>query len=330
MNILITGGAGFIGSHLAEYHLERGDNVVTVDDLSTGSEQNVAPFLKNPQYRFEKGDILTWERMDQEIAVADRIYHMAAVVGMFRVLQQPVEVTRVNVQGTERILDGIARSKNRPVVVVASSSSVYGHSHAPALREEAEIVVPLTNDALVGYGLSKLTNEIQAMAYRQAHGLSVAIPRLFNAVGPRQQGSYGFVLPRFIEQAVSGRPLTVFGDGSQTRSFCDVRDTVVALDLLAENPACWGQPVNVGNSREISILDVAKLVISRSGSRSAIEFMPFEKGYGKNFKHILQRRPVLEKLQQLTSFQPAWTLESTIDYLLKREYTQPDSGASLP
>ncbi len=329
MNIFITGGAGFIGSHLAEYHLNRGDNVVIVDDLSTGNEQNVTPFLKDSRYRFEKGDILTWEGMEQEIAVADRIYHMAAVVGMFRVLQQPVEVTRVNVQGTERLLEYIARAKNHPMLVLASSSSVYGHVHTSELREGIELVFPIENNALLGYALSKLTNEIQATAYGQAHGMSIAIPRLFNAVGPRQSGNYGFVLPRFIKQAISGIPLTVFGDGSQTRSFCDVRDTVVALDLLAGNPAGWGQPVNVGNSHEISILDLAKLVIKRAGSSSSIEFVPFEKGYGKHFGQILQRQPVLEKLQHLTSFQHAWTLERTIDDLLKRERSQVDSGASV-
>lgn len=330
MNIVITGGAGFIGSHLAEYHLDRGDHVVAVDDLSTGNEQNVAPFLKNPRYRFEKSDILNWDGMESEIATADRIYHMAAVVGMFRVLKQPVEVTRVNVLGTERLLEGVARSKNRPLVVVASSSSVYGFSPVSELSEEMEIVYPARHSALIGYSLSKLTNEVQAMAYAQKHGLSVVIPRLFNAAGPRQSGTYGFVLPRFIQQAISGAPLTVFGDGSQTRSFCDVRDTIVALDLMAKNPACLGQPVNVGNSREISILDLAKLVISRSGSRSAIEFVTYEKGYGRPFEHILRRRPVLDKLYQLTSFQPAWTLESTIDYLIKSEYVRLDAGKLKP
>jgi len=319
MNIFITGGAGFIGSHLAEYHLEKGDTVVTMDDLSTGSEQNVTPFLKNPAYRFIKADLLTWEGLGQEIEQADRVYHMAAVVGMFRVLQDPVSVTRVNVQGTERLLEYIARSKKRPVVVVASSSSVYGFSPASELSEDMDLVFPANNSALIGYSLSKLSNEIQATAYGQMHGLSVAIPRLFNAVGPRQSGSYGFVLPRFIQQALSGVPLTVFDDGSQTRSFCDARDTIVALDRMAQNPACWGRPVNVGNSREISILDLAKMVISRSGSSSGIEFMSYEKGYGKSFEHIVRRQPVVRKLRELTSFEPVWTLENTIDYLLKNE-----------
>lgn len=325
MNIFITGGAGFIGSHLAEYHLDRGDSVVVVDDLSTGNWQNISPFQDHSRYRFERGNILTWDGMQREIENADRIYHMAAVVGMFRVLQHPTTVTRVNVQGTERLLEGISRATNRPVLVLASSSSVYGHAHAPELREEIELVFPIRNNALVGYALSKLTNEIQAMAYGQTHGISIAIPRLFNAVGPRQSGNYGFVLPRFVKQAVAGKPLTVFGDGTQTRSFCDVRDTVVEMDLLAGNPECWGQPVNVGNNREISILELARMVVERSGSKSSIEFIPFKSGYGRDFDQILQRQPVLEKLRHFTSFRPAWTLERTVDDLLERERLQIDS-----
>lgn len=319
MNIFITGGAGFIGSHLAEFHLNKGDEVVVLDDLTTGNSQNIRPFMANPRYRFEKGDVLHWEGLERAVAWSDRVYHMAAVVGMFRVLQQPVEVTRVNVHGTDRLLDAVARSKNRPMVVVASSSSVYGFSLNTELSEDVEIVFPVKGSALAGYSISKLTNEIQAGAYVQAHGLSVAIPRLFNAVGPRQSGNYGFVLPRFIKQALAGEPLTVFSDGSQTRSFCDVRDTVVALDLMAGNPASWGQPVNVGNSREISILELAQMVISRSGSNSPIEFVPYEKGYGQPFEHIIRRRPVLDKLRRLTSFEPSWTLEATIDHLLESE-----------
>lgn len=317
MNILITGGAGFIGSHLVDHHLGKGDSVVAVDDLSTGSRGNL-PANTERRCVFEKEDLLTWTRLDEEVNRADRIYHMAAVVGMLRVLQQPIEVTRVNVLGTERLLDSVARAKSLPEVLIASSSSVYGHSHEKELREGIELVFSPEKAGLTGYALSKLSNEIQAMAYRQIHGIPISIPRLFNAIGPRQSGNYGFVLPRFIKQALSGVPLTVYGDGTQTRSFCDVRDTIRALDMLAGSPEAWGQPVNVGNPREIAILDLAKLVIERSGSRSPIEFVPFEKGYGERFWQITQRRPVVDRLQQITTFKHAWTLEMTIDDLLKR------------
>jgi UDP-glucose 4-epimerase len=241
---------------------------------------------------------------------------MAAVVGMFRVLAEPIEVTRVNVLGTERLLKCVAKTKNLPETLIASSSSVYGHSHSEKIKEGSELTFIPEQAGLTGYAVSKLTNEIQAKAYRQVYGIPVSIPRLFNTVGSRQSGNYGFVLPRFIAQALEGIPLTVFGDGSQTRSFCDVRDTVTALDLLAGNPNAWGEPVNVGNPREISILDLAKLVIERSGSSSAIEFIPFEQGYGKQFLQITQRKPSIERLQRLTPYRPRWTLENTIDDLI--------------
>jgi len=276
-----------------------------------------------------RDDILTWKDLDREVASADRIYHMAAVVGMFRVLQDPVAVTRVNVVGTERILESAARSGHLPEVMLASSSSVYSHSVGTDLKEGMELVFVPEQGGLTGYALSKLSNEIQADAYRQAHGIPVSIPRLFNAVGPRQSGNYGFVLPRFIRQALSGEPLTVYGDGTQTRSFCDVRDTVRALDGLASNPEAWGVPVNVGNPREISILQLARLVIERAGSTSPVAFVPYEKGYGKRFWQIPQRRPDIQRLRSLTSFAPEWTLEKTIDDLLERNRKHGVEGGRL-
>jgi len=317
MRILITGGAGFIGSHLAEYHLEKGDSIVAVDDLSTGSREIFSGF-KDGMFRFEEADLLTWKNLKREVLAADRIYHMAAVVGIIRVLREPIEVTRVNVLGTERLLESVSKTKQLPEVVIASSSSVYGHSQSEALDEQAELIYRPEQGGLTGYALSKLTNEIQAKAYRHLHGLPVTIPRLFNAVGPRQSGTYGFVLPRFIKQALSGAPLTVYGDGTQTRSFCDVRDTVRALDGLASNPKAWGDPVNVGNPREITILDLAKLVIERAGSTSSIEFVPYEQGYGCTFRQTTQRRPSVERLRALSDFRHSWSLEQTIDDLLRR------------
>jgi UDP-glucose 4-epimerase len=316
MKILITGGAGFIGSHVVEHHLDRGDEVVAVDDLSTGNETNIAPFRHNPHFHFVRADVLTWPDLAAAVADTDRVYHLAAVVGMFRVLKEPIRVTQVNVGATERVLEAVAASGRQTQVVIASSSSVYSHSHSRDLREDDELVYLPRQGGLTGYALSKLTNEIQAMAYRQEHGLQVTIPRLFNAVGPHQSPNYGFVLPRFIEQALAGQPLTVFGDGSQTRSFCDVRDTVAALELLAGQPQAAGQPVNVSNEREIRILDLAQLVIARAASASTIDFVPYEKAYGASFDQITQRHPVAERLRALTGFQPRWTLEMTIDNLL--------------
>lgn len=328
MHVLITGGAGFIGSHLAEHHLSKGDTVVAVDDLSTGGMEVLEGFDPD-HFTLIKDDILTWKDLDREVSRSDRIYHMAAVVGMFRVLKDPVAVTRVNVIGTERVLESASRGNHLPEVMIASSSSVYSHSNGKNLKEGIELVFAPECGGLTGYALSKLTNEIQAGAYRQTHGIPVTVPRLFNAVGPRQSGNYGFVLPRFIRQALAGAPLTVYGDGTQTRSFCDVRDTVAALDLLASNPAAWGIPVNVGNPREISILELAKLVIERSGSSSSMEFIPFEQGYGSSFWQIPQRRPDIARLTSLTSFTPTWTLEHTIDDLLERNRKLGVSGGRL-
>ena len=322
MNIVITGGAGFIGSHVVEHHLDRGDEVVAVDDLSTGRRTNIVAFEKHPRFRFVQADLLDWSGLREAVAAADRIYHLAAVVGMFHVLKEPVRITRVNVVATERLLEEAVRAGHRPQIVVASSSSVYGHSDAKELSEEDDLVFAAHNGGLTGYGLSKLVNEIQAQAYVESHGLPVAIARLFNAAGPRQTGTYGFVVPRFVEDAVDGLPLTVFGDGTQTRSFCDVRDTIEALDRLAACPQAWGTPVNVGTTHEISILELAELVIARAGSSSPVTFVPFDEAYGVHFEHIMRRRPVTRRLEELTGFRPRWTLEDTIDDLIARHHTK--------
>lgn len=325
MNILITGGAGFIGSSLCEFYLNQGDTVVAVDDLSTGRKENLTRLLKHKNFSFAEADVLSWPDLDAYVAQADRIYHLAAVVGMFRVLKEPVAVTRVNVGATELVLEAAVNGGHNPQVIIASSSSVYGHSDEQLkLREDTNLTFCPERGGLSGYALSKLTNEIQARAYHEEFGLKVVIPRFFNVVGPHQSGNYGFVIPRFINQALAGEPLTVFGDGSQIRSFCDVRDTMSALNQLADigsepGEVRNGEVVNVGNPQEISILNLAKLVIARSGSSSSIQLIPFDQAYGEHFDHITQRKPIVEKLERLTGFKPQWTLEDTIDDLLRHK-----------
>jgi len=323
MNVLVTGGAGFIGSHVAELHLSRGDEVVVVDDLSTGRRTNLATFQRNPRFRFVEADIVDWPGLEGAVRVADRIYHLAAVVGMFHVLKEPIRITRVNIVATERLLEAAARTGRKPQIVIASSSSVYGHTPAAQLAENEDLVFASHNGGLTGYGLSKLVNEIQAQAYHKAHDLPVAVARLFNAAGPRQTGTYGFVVPRFVDEAVGGSPITVFGDGCQTRSFCDVRDTVAALDLLASTPAAWGVPINVGTTHEISILQLADLVKQRAGSTSPVVFVPFDQAYGVHFEHIMRRRPSTARLEEITGFRPRWTLDDTIDDLIARKRSTP-------
>lgn len=314
MRVLVTGGAGFIGSHLVEMHLARGDQVHVVDDLTTGNRANLAAFQTNSWLRFEHADVLTWGGLDEAVGWADRIYNMAAVVGMFRVLQEPVETTRVNVLGCERVLDAIARSGRRPQIVLPSSSSVYGPAKYEDLHERADIVAS-PGAPLLNYALSKLTNEVQGRAYAEKFDLPIVIARLFNTVGLRQSGLYGFVVPRFVQQAVAGQPITIFGDGTQTRSFCDVRDTAAMLDTLAGTPAAYGQVVNVGNVQEITIRELAELIRDRTGSTSALQFVPYEQAYGQSFAQIPQRRPILDKLVALTGYRHRWPLHETIDQL---------------
>lgn len=316
MHILITGGAGFIGSNLAEYHLAKGDHVHVVDDLSTGSIENVSRMGERTDLRFDHADIVTWVGLDRAVAWADRIYNMAAVVGMFRVLNEPVEVTRVNVLGCERVLEAMVRAGHRPLLVIPSSSSVYGVAHYEELREDIPLQVS-PEAPLLNYILSKLTNEVQGCAYAQKHQLPVVTARLFNTIGPHQSGQYGFVVPRFVQQALSGQPMTVFGDGTQTRSFCDVRDTVRMLDALANTPSAQGRVVNVGNNQEITIQDLALLIRQRADSRSVLEYVPYAKAYGRSFEQIPQRRPTLDRLIELTGYRHQWTLESTVDDLIE-------------
>ena len=317
MRVLITGGAGFIGSHLAEFHLERGDEVHCVDDLSTGTLENIAPFRDRQEFRFDRADILTWDGLTEALVRADRVYHMAAVVGMFRVLTEPESVLSTNVAGTERVLRCAAEAGSRPRVLVASSSEVYGPVGTHRLDETDALLVHCdTAKTQWNYALSKLAGEALGITYSGSFDLPVTIVRLFNTTGPRQSGRYGMVVPRFVHQAALGEPLTVFGDGLQTRSFCHVGDTVRALHLLCESDAAEGEIVNVGNDRAITVLDLANLVRSMAGSSSPVVFVPDSEAYYHGFVGIRHRKPALDKLKRLVGFEPEHTLEDTITDLL--------------
>jgi UDP-glucose 4-epimerase len=317
VHVLITGGAGFIGSHLAELHLARGDKVHVVDDLSTGSIENIRPFLKQQNFLFDHADLLTWDKLDRVAAWADRVYHLAAVVGVYRVLAEPTKVLAVNIAAFERLLRAVNASGWKPQLVLASSSEVYGHNDHDLLREEQDLVISTRTGTRWLYSVSKIADEALCMSFAKHFGIPTVITRFFNTVGPRQTGRYGMVIPRFIEQAVNGEDITVFGPGDQTRSFCDVRDTVAALDKVAEH-ATTPEPmvVNVGNDREISINDLAQLIVDRSGSKSRIQHMPLLQAYGEDFEDIRRRRPALERLRTLTGFKHKFTLEQTIDDLI--------------
>lgn len=317
MHILITGGAGFIGSHLVELHLARGDKVHVVDDLSTGSMDNVNRFIDQPNYHFDSADLLTWPQLERVAAWADRIYHLAAVVGVYRVLAEPTKVLAVNIAAFERLLRAVHNSGWKPQLVLASSSEVYGHNDQELLRENQDLVISTRAGTRWNYSVSKIADEALCMSFSKHFGIPTVIARFFNTVGPRQSARYGMVIPRFIEQAVLGDNITVFGPGDQTRSFCDVRDTVAALDRVAEHASTPDVVVvNVGNDREISINDLAALIVERAGSRSKIEHIPVLQAYGEDFEDIRRRRPALEKLRALTGFTHRFTLEQTIDDLI--------------
>ena len=314
MRVLITGGAGFIGSHLAEAYLERGDEVYIIDDLSTGSLENVE-FLQNNNHFREKlfidiDTILNHEKMVELIGICDAVFHLAAAVGVKYILDHPLESIKTNIQGTEKILELCNKFKKK--VLIASSSEVYGkHTHAP-LVETDNIVYGPSSKFRWSYAASKLMDEFTALAYFRTKGLKVTIARLFNTIGPRQTGTYGMVVPRFVGQALRSEPLTVYGDGTQTRTFTGVKDVVKAFVGLIENEGSFGEVFNIGGTEEISILDLAKRIIEIAGSKSAIDKIPYEVAYEADFEDMERRVPSIEKVSQLIGFEPSGNLDDII------------------
>lgn len=316
MKIFITGGCGFIGSHIAEFHLNKGDEVFVVDNLTTGSLKNIESFKNNSKFKCEIEDILTWKDLKKTVEWADRIYHFAAVVGVFKVLADRINVIRNNVLATEHLFRTIANSQARPLVIFAASSSAYGNNPKPMLNENDDLIVKPPFHPLATYAITKIAGESIALAYHESAKIPVILTRLFNTIGPRQTGYYGMVVPRFVHQALHNEPLTVFGDGTQTRSFCDVRDSVVAFDLLAKNPACIGQVINVGNDHDIHINDLAKLIDKCTGKKNRVQHIPYAEAYGLEYTDIAQRRPDISKMLKLIPFKHQWTLEQTIQDLV--------------
>ncbi len=310
-HILVTGGAGFIGSHLVERLLTEGQSVVVIDDLSTGSLDNLRAVAGNPRLRVIQSKVSACAELPDLAARAQAIYHLAAAVGVELVVRSPIHVLETNLHETEVLLEAAAR--NQVPTLIASTSEVYGKSRKPAFSEEDDLLIGPPRQSRWSYACSKLMDEFLGLAFAKERELPVVITRLFNTVGPRQTGRYGMVLPRFIAAAQAGRPLTVFGDGRQTRCFCYVADTVEALVRLQHCPAARGEVFNVGSTEEVSIAALARLVIETLGSKSSVQFVPYAEAYAPGFDDMRRRKPMTDKLASAINFRPATPLRRTIE-----------------
>jgi UDP-glucose 4-epimerase len=315
MKIFIPGGAGFIGSNLAEYHLKLGDTVTVMDNFSGGSRDNIATFKSLPNFKLIEADLLRTNQLDELCNWADIIYHVAALVGLFKVLQDPLDVLRVNVLACERVLAAAKNNKNARIIV-CSSSSVYGSRVDEFMNEQTQLHINVSMQGYAGYAVSKIMDEFFALAYAQSHNMAITVVRLFNTIGPKQTGRYGMVVPRFIKQATHNEPITVFGDGQQIRSFCDVRDVVAMLNLLCQSSKAVGKIINVGNLQEITINELAEKIKSLSGSQSPIIHIPLKEAYGQEYAEVRSRKPDLTLLHGIINYKPQWTLDQTLSNLI--------------
>jgi UDP-glucose 4-epimerase len=311
LRYLITGGAGFIGSHLTEKLLERGERVVLLDNLSTGSMENIRHLksFENLEYHLDgiENQYLLAELVDD----ADVIIHLAAAVGVKLIVESPVRTIETNVNGTQLVLE--AASKKKKLVLLASTSEVYGKNTQVPFREDADLVLGPTTKGRWSYAASKALDEFLAIAYWKEKKQPVIVVRFFNTVGPRQTGRYGMVLPNFVKRALNNEPIEVFGNGKQSRCFCDVRDTVEALLRIVPLPHAIGEVINIGNTEEITIEDLAKAVRQRTDSNSPIHYVPYEKAYELGFEDMMRRVPSIDKLHALTGFLPQTSLTEIID-----------------
>jgi UDP-glucose 4-epimerase len=305
---LVTGGAGFIGSHLSELLLDDGWEVYALDDLSTGAIHNVSHLRERPEFHLVVDSVLTSSVVSELVYKCDVVYHLAAAVGVRLIVEQPVHTLVTNVQGTEVVLDYCNRFGKR--VLIASTSEVYGdHREERPLVENDRRVYGPTTERRWGYADSKAMDEFLALAYHQERRLDCIIVRLFNTVGPRQSGQYGMVIPRFVERALAGAPLEIHGDGTQTRSFCHVSDTVRALKGLMDDGGTTGEIYNVGSIERISILELAERVRTKTGSRSELTFVPYDQVYGLGIEDTLHREPAIDKVKTAIGWRPTLDLD---------------------
>jgi UDP-glucose 4-epimerase len=311
MIVLVTGGAGFIGSHLVDALLARGDRVVVLDALSTGRAANLAAAISNPGCRFVQGSVLDELTVDELVNECDVVVHLAAAVGVKLVVEQPLRSIITNVRGTETVIESAHRYRRK--ILLASTSEIYGKNSHGALTEDSDCILGPPTVQRWGYSVSKAVDEVLAHAYHRERGLPTVVARLFNTVGPRQSPAYGMVVPRLVRQALAGEPLTVYGDGTQSRCFCHVADVVQALLGMLDHPDAVGGVFNVGSTHEISIRDLAERVLARAASSAPIVLVPYDEAYETGFEDMARRMPDTSRLRGLTGWVPTRDLDEILD-----------------
>jgi len=329
MRVLITGGAGFIGSHLAERHLERGDEVYILDDLSTGSIENIQHIKDHPKLTYRIDSVTNYYLTAELVDLADVIYHLAAAVGVRLIVESPVRTIETNIRCTEIVLSLAAKKRKR--VLVTSTSEVYGKRDQVPFSEDDDLVMGPTSKGRWSYACSKAIDEFLAIAYWKEKRVPTVVARLFNTVGPRQTGRYGMVIPNFVRQALSGQDITVFGDGSQSRCFTHVQDAVGAIMGLAESQDAVGEVYNIGNDGEITILELAQRIKEMTGSSSEIKLIPYDEAYEEGFEDMMRRVPDISKINRLIGYSPKITLDEILADVIQyqRAKIEGPSGSSL-
>lgn len=318
--ILVTGGAGFIGSHLCELLLKKGYYVVAIDNLSTGRLDNIQHLLQSPGFQFVRETITNSQVLDRLTSQADILIHLAAVVGVKLIVEDPVNTIATNIMGTEAVLTTANRYGCK--VMLASTSEVYGKGFKVPFNEEDDCVMGPTSHSRWSYATTKAIDEFLSLAYYHQFGLPVVVMRFFNTVGPRQTGRYGMVLPTFVRQALAGEPITIYGDGEQSRCFADVADIIDATVKLAEHPGAVGQVFNIGSTEEVTIRELAERVIAATGSPSKVVYVPYDEAYAPGFEDMRRRVPDLEKIHQLIDYEPHYSLDETIRRVILFEREQ--------
>jgi UDP-glucose 4-epimerase len=318
---LITGGAGFIGSHISSLLLKAGHQVVAIDDLSTGSLENIHPILHHPNFKFVRETIMNSQVLDRLASEADIIIHLAATVGVRLIVEDPVRTIETNIMGSEIVLKTANRYGCK--VLIASSSEVYGKGVKVPFCEDDDRLMGSTQQSRWAYATTKAVDEFLGLAYHHQYHLPVVIMRFFNTIGPRQTGRYGMVVPRLIQQALSGQPLQVYGVGSQTRCFVDVEDVAGAVYELSLHPEAVGQVYNIGSSEEVSIYQLAERILKLTGSTAPIQRVPYEIAYAHGFEDMQRRVPSLDKIYRLIGYQPKFTLQDTLLRIIEFSKTHP-------